>query len=149
MRGYRTLSLVAVATVIAVLSTIPANCEPPATVTWGAAGAVAQLPVTVEVAEPTAAPTLDSMTLRKGMTLKQRRALGATFGNVRRILAEMQQAGEIDEHDTAADLAVAVTSRLVEENPQVASNPALDWEAIIAFIERIIPLILKIIALFS
>jgi len=42
-----------------------------------------------------------------------------------------------------------VLSQLLEEKPAAFQDAALDWEAIFAFLERLIPLILQIIALFS
>lgn len=106
-----------------------------------------EVEVTGEVKGPT--PVLEAMTLGRGLTFKQRRELGVTFGNIRRVLAEMQSKGEIPQGATAGDLAVMVAHQLVVENPQAASDPTLDWDALLEFIERLIPLILQIISLFS
>ncbi len=99
---------------------------------------------------------LTAFALRKGPTWKQRRAMGVTFRNIRKILGEMQQAGELEGKDSAT-LAVEVLDRLVTDNPaefQSAMQVAgADWpaffDALIALIEKLIPLIIKLISLFS
>jgi len=83
----------------------------------------------------------------------KRRKLGITFRNVARILIEKQKAGRLEGKDVSV-LAVEVADQLVDENPAAfrAEVSQRDWasffEALIAFLEKIIPLILKLIALF-
>jgi len=93
-------------------------------------------------------PELAPAKIRRGLTFRQRRELGLTFRNVRRLLAEKQKAGELEGRDTA-ELAVEVFNDLVTENPQAFSDPSLDWDAILAFLEKLIPLIMQLISLFS
>lgn len=86
--------------------------------------------------------------LRKGLTLRQRRAMGLTFRNIKTVLEKKQAAGEIEGKD-ASTLAVEVFDELVDANPQAFGDPGIDWDRILEFLEKLIPLILKIIALFS
>jgi hypothetical protein len=79
---------------------------------------------------------------------RQRRAMGLTFRGVRTILKEMDAAGEL-EGKTNAQLAAEVLSRAVDQKPEAFGDPAIDWDAILVFIEKLISLILKIISLFA
>ena len=85
-------------------------------------------------------------------TEKQRREMGLTFRNIRRVMAEMQAAGELQDKDRAT-IAVEVMGRLVDENPKAFQDAGgiedWDWDAILEFIEKLIPLIMQIIAMFS
>jgi hypothetical protein len=83
----------------------------------------------------------------------QRRKLGATFRNVRRILDEMKADGSYDEFvrvdengQTIVDvsaLAVEVASKLKVQNPGSWWED-IDWEALFAFIERLITLLISL-----
>lgn len=86
--------------------------------------------------------------LRKGLTLRQRRAMGLTYKNIKTIVERKQAAGELKDID-ACCLAVEIAEELFDGNPQAFADPALDWDAILEFLEKLIPFILKIIALFS
>ena len=78
--------------------------------------------------------------------------MGLTFSEVHKALSEMQNAGELEGTD-ASVLAVEVMERLAVEKPQEWSDLPADWqeflETVLAWLEKIIPFILKIIALFS
>ncbi len=113
-------------------------------------------PVTV-VRVPADAPAeLTAFALRKGPTRKQRRAMGVTFRNARDVLAEMQQAGEVEDKDSAV-LATEILNHLVDKNPagfqaamQVAGADWVDFiDRLMALIEKWLPLLLKLIALIS
>ncbi len=79
---------------------------------------------------------------------RQRRAMGLTFRGVRTILKEMRDAGEL-EGKSNSQLAVEVLDKALDQKPEAFANPAIDWDAIMAFLEKLIPLILKIISLFT
>ncbi len=114
--------------------------------------AVVEVPVTATVTseEPlTGEPVLKPMKIRKGLTIRQRRETGATFRNVRRVLAEMQASGEITEDMDVGTIALLVADHLLSDTPAAFQDPTFDWDAFLDFLERLIPLILKIIALFS
>lgn len=86
---------------------------------------------------------------RNRMTRREARKFGATRKNVRRILWDMHVAGTLDVTDTegTADL---VCQQLVREAPEafVAAGPGFDIDRLIEFLERILPLILQLLALF-
>ncbi len=124
-----------------------AAAENPTQSGWGNSALAGDVAVVVRVPADTAGE-LTAFALRKGPTLRERRAMGLTLRNVRKTLAEMQKAGELEDKDSAT-IAVEVLDRLIGDNPAAFQNAAIDWDRILEFLERLIPLILKIIALFS
>ena len=94
-------------------------------------------------------PVLGTKRFKDGLTIRQRREMGLTLRNVTRIVKELDEAGEITEDTTVEEAAVMVLSVLVEDTPAAFQDPAIDWEAILAFLERLLPLILQIIAIFT
>lgn len=100
--------------------------------------------------EIVAEPTLEPTKLRKGLTRQQRRDMGLTYRNVKRVLAELQADESVCFDDCCVEeLAVLVAAELVADGPTAFQDPSLDWDAILAFIERLIPFIMTIISLFS
>jgi len=103
-------------------------------------------------AAPKAAKAVSSDKVSKRIGFLQRRKLGLNFGNVLRVTREMNAAGELDiEHPDA--MAAQVLQRIMDENPE-AFQKALadrDWasffEALLAFLEQILPLIFQLFAL--
>lgn len=92
--------------------------------------------------------TFKTLASRKGLSFKQRRAMGITIRNIRLKMVEMKQDGRLD-GVSQAEVAIMVLNELITDNPQAFADPSIDWDGIIAFIERLIPLILKIMALFG
>jgi len=82
------------------------------------------------------------------LTWRQRRALGLTPRGIASIVRDMNKEGEIEGKDNAV-LSAEIASRLVKSNPNGYAEANLDWNNVIQFIEAILPLILKLIALFS
>lgn len=82
------------------------------------------------------------------MTIGQRRKLGLTFRNVLRTTRALRNDGKL-EGLAREEIAVVVLTSIVEQRPQAYADPMLDWDALLAFIERLLPLILKIIEMFS
>jgi len=83
---------------------------------------------------------------------RERRALGITPRNVRKALVELQKEGCITKDVEPSIAAVMVAEKLINENPsayQAAAQEVGDWdtflEALIAFLEKLIPLILMFI----
>jgi len=109
--------------------------------------AVAQQPI---AAADTAAP--------RGPILRilERRRMGLTFRNVVRVLQEMKADGRLTEYSYVDDdgrtivdvssLAVGVAGQLSDEKPGDWSD--IDWDAVLAFLEKLIELILKFLPLF-
>jgi len=111
----------------------PAN--PTGTATWSVDSA--------EKAEPTG-PRADRLNWR------ERRKLGITASNIRRIVQDLDKADQIDPQDTAS-ASVAVLTVLMDENQAAyaALSPQFDWDKLLEAIERIIELVMRIIGLFS
>lgn len=86
---------------------------------------------------------------RRRLSLKERRDLGITWANVHRTAKQLYQSGEISADMSRAEIAGLVFSSIAAENPTAFADPMVDWDAILAFIEAILPLILQIIGLFS
>ena len=83
-----------------------------------------------------------------GLTRRQRRALGVTFRNIRRVASELKKAGELS--DDPAIASAQVLKVLTEENPKAFEEEAaaINWDALLDFIERLLELILKFLPLF-
>ena len=105
--------------------------------------------------EPTLAtpPTADEkeqfakLQAKPGLTWKQRRAMGITIRNVMGKMREMQRNGELEGkgHST---IAADVMQELIEENPKAFADPSLDFDVILEFIKRLIPIVLMLFTLF-
>ena len=81
--------------------------------------------------------------------IANRRKRGVTFINLIRVAGELEAEGEISKDMTADEIAAAVLERIVAENPKAFEDvEAVDWDALLAFIERLLPIILQIIGLF-
>jgi hypothetical protein len=81
------------------------------------------------------------------LTLIQRRKMGLTIANCARAAAKLRKAGTLSDD---ADVAAAqIAAELAGENPKAFQAAGADWGAILAFIERILPIILQLIALFG
>lgn len=83
---------------------------------------------------------------RRSLSIREARELGVTLASVRSCVQELREQGEIDETTSRAEIAALVTDRLMEKNQEAfAASAGLDWEAILAFIERLLPLILRLL----
>lgn len=78
--------------------------------------------------------------------IRERRAMGLTFGNLLRIVRDMKADGQLAGKDDSL-IAAEVLGRLVQDNAPAFRDPGIDWDALIAFIEKLLPLILMIIEL--
>ena len=60
-------------------------------------------------------------------------------------------AGVIDTSMSRAEISAAVFSEIMAQNPPqtIAEYGAFDWDSLLAFIEKLLPLILQLIALFG
>ena len=87
--------------------------------------------------------------LSEKLSRREMRRMGLTVLNVRRRARQMAIAGEITadmSHDQIRDI---VIDDLMGDEPGAWRNvSAPDWDAILAFITKLLPLILQIIALF-
>lgn len=93
--------------------------------------------------------TTDSGAVR-GLSLRDARRMGLTVRNITEAVRQLQADGRITSDTTDAEVAALVADKLYGENAAAWGNPAaVNWEAILAFIESLLPIILKIISLFS
>ncbi|HUT88708.1 MAG TPA: hypothetical protein VMY37_04380 [Thermoguttaceae bacterium] len=90
----------------------------------------------------------EAVASRRNLTLRERRTLGLTFRNLRRVLVDLQGEDPAFLDKTAEERAELVFGRLVDETPEACG--AIDWENIDwqKLIETIIALIQMILALF-
>jgi len=85
---------------------------------------------------------------RRGISGRQRRDLGLTFRNLRQVVRDLHAEGRL-EGLSRSDLALVTLDTLMEANPKAYANDQLDFDAILNFLERILPIILKLIELFG
>jgi len=97
---------------------------------------------TTEPANPAATPSAP----RRTLTLREARALGVTVGSVKKAVEELRKSGDLDAATSRAELAALVADRLAEQNAAAFRAAAgLDWDALLAFIEQLLPLILRLL----
>ena len=84
------------------------------------------------------------------MSIRDRRAKGVNFRTVLKATATLSKDPEFDPSDRK-ECAEKVLEYIVgKQLPQArADEPGIDWDSILAFIEKILPLILQIISLFD
>jgi len=82
------------------------------------------------------------------LTRRQRRKLGVTFRNVRRIAIDLKKKGALS--DDPAVASAQILDVLTTENPKAFHEEAaaINWDALLDFIERLLELILKFLPLF-
>lgn len=84
---------------------------------------------------------------KKQLTWRQRRDMGLTLPNCIRVAKKLKKSGKLsDDPDVASG---QIAAELAGENPKAFGDPGVDWDAILAFIEALLPLILQIISMFS
>jgi hypothetical protein len=85
----------------------------------------------------------------RGLTIRQRREMGLTVANIMRATRKLCQDGTITKDMSKEDVAILVQEQLVMDNPKAFADPSVDWDAVLAFIEKLLPFIMQIIALFG
>ncbi len=113
----------------------------PATVTWGGGENSAGL--------ETATPAKVMSFRDKGFSFRDLRKMGLRLRDVRQAIGELQAEGIVTEDMTKSEVSIEVTNRLMQTHAMAFQDPQLDWDSFLAFIERLIPLIMTLIALFS
>lgn len=103
------------------------------------------------VAEPATAPTRVEVTASDGpraLNFIERRRYRLTIRKLRPLVQQVLAEGEVDPEDRTA-VAAAVLEKHIDANPGAFEQPqGIDWDSLLEFIERLIPLILRIIDLF-
>lgn len=83
-----------------------------------------------------------------GLTPQQRDDFGLSRENVKKIVRQLRKEGKLRGLSNR-EIAGLVLDTIVAENPKAFAQAQIDWDALIAFIEKLLPLILKIIELFN
>jgi hypothetical protein len=84
------------------------------------------------------------------LSRREMRRLGVTVLSVRRRARQMAIDGEITSDMSGEQIRDIVMDDLMGDEPHAFQQlGAPDWDAILAFIEKLLPLILKIIAMFG
>ena len=132
---------------IAFLLTFFLTLSPALAQNWGPDDEKPPAVDTVDLVDESLAAAASDVMGRKGLTLRQRRALGITRPNLIAKLVEMHNAGELKGVDQAT-LSKRLLSQLVVDNPKGFADPKLDWDSIEEFIDAWLPILLFILSLF-
>jgi hypothetical protein len=73
--------------------------------------------------------------------------MGITLRNIRAEMRKMKEAGALEGVEKE-EVAAAILDRLFAQNSKAFADPTLDWDRLLAFVERLVSLVLKIMALF-
>lgn len=84
-----------------------------------------------------------------GLSWRERRELGLTGANIYRTTKKLKDTGQLDQCATRDEMAQLVLNTIMEENRKAWQKPELDWDSLLALIEKLLPLILMIIDMFS
>lgn len=110
----------------------------------------------IAVAPPATAGTPDAATAREDelfgratLTWKQRRDLGLTFGNIAKAARQAHAKGDLEQGMSRSEIAAVILNELSAQNPKAYADAAIDLDAILQFIEAILPLIMTLINLWS
>jgi hypothetical protein len=85
----------------------------------------------------------------RGLTFRQRRDMGLTLINLIRVTRTLASEGVIDKSTPQEEVRDAILSRLAADNPVACADPGIDWDAVLAFLEKLLPFLLQILALFG
>lgn len=85
----------------------------------------------------------------KSLTWRQRQDLGLTIPKISEVLRDLQKEGQLEKGMDRSVVAAMVLERLSAENPRAYGDRDIDIEAILKFIETILPLIMALIQIFS
>ena len=83
------------------------------------------------------------------MSIKDRRKKGVTFLAVLRAARELSDDVDFDP-SSKSEAAEKILEKIISKKLPLAQNeePEIDWNGLLEFIERILPLILQILAIF-
>lgn len=81
------------------------------------------------------------------LTWRKRREMGITFRNVLAKARQLKREDRFDKNDIPS-MALGIQGMIVADNPKVFEDPAVDWDAILEFIERLLELLVKFLPIF-
>lgn len=82
------------------------------------------------------------------MTMRERRQRGLTLRNMLRVSRQLKESGELTKGMSDDEMAEAILEAIVTEDPKAFGEPGIDFDAILEFIKKWLPIIMSIIALF-
>jgi len=89
----------------------------------------------------------DTAASETGLSFRQRQEMGLTIPAMAKLARKMKKAGKLS---SELDIAAAqILDALVKENPKAFGKPGINWESILAFIEKMLPIILQFLAIFG
>lgn len=135
------------AAVLLLIVPVQANAQ-----SWGEDGP----PATVDAARDPPAESFDAdlraaatdVAARSRLTIKQRRAMNITIPNIMRKMVAMHKDGSLAGKDTGL-VAIDILDQLVTDNPKAFADPALDWDAVMEWVEYIVKILLAIMMFLS
>lgn len=85
----------------------------------------------------------------EALPFMQRRRMGLTLAGVISATRRLAKDGEISRSMDRSEIVELVAMEIANQNaPAWAEAPSIDWDAVLAFIEKLIPIIMALIALF-
>lgn len=98
-------------------------------------------PLVIQPAKPTKKAEPHASILRRDLSLRRARELGLTVANIRAAVDELKSSGEVDDSTTRAEASVLVAAHMkASRGEEFGTIADLDWDAIFAFIEKIMAL---------
>lgn len=137
MRGFLAVCLALAAIVAAEL------CDGPIQAQTGAAGSESK---TVSFADATEAPAAAPVAAgRRTLSDREARRLGVNFRTVREAVKELKASGDLDPQASNAEIAAQVADHIASKKENAAAFKAgsIDFDALIAFIEKLLAIIMK------
>lgn len=99
-------------------------------------------------AKSTSPSSSSSGALRAALSLREARNMGITVQSVAQAVRELNEDGAIDAHSTDAEVSAQVAQKLFKQNTAAWGDPkTVNWDAILAFIEKLLPLIMALLGL--
>ena len=90
---------------------------------------------------------LDNNLSETEFTRSERRELGLTPLNIFRTAKALKKKGLLSGNRKTAAKQIATTIR--SKNERAFDKPGVDWDSILAFIEKLLPIILQLLAIFG
>jgi hypothetical protein len=82
------------------------------------------------------------------MSMRERRQRGLTLRNMIRVSRQLRDSGALTKDMSDDDMAETILEAIVTEDPKAFSEVGIDFDAILEFIKKWLPVIMAIIALF-
>jgi len=88
------------------------------------------------------------MKSKTGLSRKERKAMGLTFAGIVKRLKRLKKAGALKDAATTEEIAALVLNQAVADHPKVAANLSIDMDALLAWLEVIVKIIMLLAPLF-